>query len=568
MDKNNWRGLGVASGRAAGKVWILQPFRSELICKPEGEIEAEGELARLQTAIELTDQRLTQYEQEVQTEKGEKFAQIFSAHKLLLKDPAFIGEAQQRLKVKHVQAEQALKEVAAEVVQMLKNIPDQLFQERAIDVQDVLEQLLQNLQGSHDSGAASFPDAGNWIVMAEELTPAQTISLPKDRVLGFIMHQGGKTSHAAILARTYGIPAVTVVEGSWETLTNLKWVELDGDEGWVKQSPEGITTTKPNDWGNEEQSDQTGVIFGNMVLAANVGSPEDLQLVRKFKAQGVGLYRTEFLFMGKELPSEEEQVSAYTQVIVACAPHQTVIRTMDIGGDKAAPALNLPKEQNPFLGVRAIRLCLRRPEIFHVQLRAIWRASAAGPTAVMFPMIATLEELIKAKELLFLARDEVVQEGHDVGKLEVGIMIEIPAAAWMAKRLATEVDFFSIGTNDLTQYMMAVDRDNNQLADLYQPYHPAVLGIIARVSQAAEKAGIWVGVCGGVGGDSLLAPFFAALGIRELSMAPGSLPKVRRVLTELAFGATERETLVDNVLDCSTAAEVIDCLNKFKSTVK
>lgn len=563
MFKNSWRGLGVSSGRAAGKVWILQSFKSDLTKKSEEEIVVEHELARLQKAVQLTEQKLSQYEQQVQTEKGEKFAQIFSSHKLMLVDPAFIGEAQKRIQVKNLRAEQALQEVAAEVVQMLKNIPDPLFQERAVDVQDVLEQLLQNLLGSHDAGAASFPDAGNWIVMAEELTPAQTISLPKDRVLGFIVRQGGKTSHAAILARTYGIPAVTGVNGSWESLTDLKWVELDGDEGWVKQSSEGVTTPKPNELGEAEQLGPSGTVFGDMVLAANIGSPADLPLVQKFKAQGVGLYRTEFLFMGKKLPSEEEQVEAYSQVIVACAPHPTVIRTLDIGGDKTAPALNLPKEQNPFLGVRAIRLCLRRPEIFHVQLRAIWRASASGTAAVMFPMIATLEELIKAKELLYLARDEVVREGHTVGKLEVGIMIEIPSAAWIAKRLAVEVDFFSIGTNDLTQYMLAVDRDNNQLTDLYQSHHPAVLGMIARVSQAAEKAGVWVGVCGEAGGDSLLSPFFAALGIKELSMAPGSLPKVRHTLSKLTFVAAERQTLVDAVLDCCTSAEVRDCLNQF-----
>jgi len=315
----------------------------------------------------------------------------------------------------------------------------------------------------------------------------------------------------------------------------------------------------------EELEGPTEAISGNIVLAANVGSPADLELVQKFKAQGVGLYRTEFLFMGKELPSEEEQVEAYSKVISACAPHLTVIRTLDIGGDKKAPALKLPEEQNPFLGVRALRLCLRRPEIFRVQLRAIWRASAAGPSAIMFPMIATLEELVKAKEMFFAARDEVVRAGYTVGKLEVGIMIEIPAAAWNAKRLAAEVDFFSIGTNDLTQYMLAVDRENNELADLYQPHHPAVLGMIARVSQAAEEAGIWVGICGEAGGDSLLAPFFAALGIKELSMAPGSLPKVRQALAKLTSDAVGKKKLVDTVLDCSTAAEVIEKLKKVEN---
>ncbi|OLN29721.1 phosphoenolpyruvate--protein phosphotransferase [Desulfosporosinus metallidurans] len=565
-NENEWHGLGVSSGRAAGEIWLLQGFAPDLLPEQVGEVDsvdavdAEQELERLQKAIELTNQRLNQYEQQVRAEKGEEFAQIFIAHQLLLTDPAFVGEAQKRINSQDLRAEQALKGVAAEAIQMLKSIPDPYFQERAVDVQDVLEQLLQNLLGSQGSGAASFPEVGNWIVLAEELTPAQTISLPKDRVLGFIVRKGGKTSHAAILARTYGIPAVTGVDGAWEELKNLKWAQLDGDEGWVKRSPEGITTTKSNDLGEEEQDGSTGAIFGNMVLAANVGSPADIPLVQKFKAHGVGLYRTEFLFMGDQLPSEEDQVEAYSKVIAACVPHLTVIRTLDIGGDKKAPALKLPEEQNPFLGVRALRLCLRRPEIFQVQLRAIWRASAAGPTAVMFPMIATLEELVQAKELLFSARDEVVREGYPVGELQVGMMIEIPAAAWNAKRLSSEVDFFSIGTNDLTQYMLAVDRENNELADLYQPHHPAVLGMIARVSQAAEKAGIWVGICGEAGGDSLLAPFFAALGIKELSMSPGSLPKVRQVLSKLTFEGVDKQKFVERILECGTAAEVIEKL--------
>lgn len=561
-NENYWHGLGVSSGRAAGEIWLLQGFTPDLPSEQGSKVDAEQELERLQKAVERTNQRLTQYEQQVRAEKGEEFAQIFIAHQLLLTDPAFVGEAQKRINSKNLRAEQALKDVAAEAIQMLKGIPDPYFQERAVDVQDVLEQLLQNLLDSQVSGVASFPEAGDWIVLAEELTPAQTISLPKDRVLGFIVRKGGKTSHAAILARTYGIPAVTGVEGAWEELRSLKWIELDGDEGWVKRSPEGITGSRSYEAVAEGQENLTGGIFEDMVLAANVGSPADLPLVQKYKAHGVGLYRTEFLFMGNQLPSEEDQVEAYSNVIAACAPHLTVIRTLDIGGDKKAPALKLPVEHNPFLGVRALRLCLRRPELFRVQLRAIWRASAAGPTAVMFPMIATLEELVQAKELLFTARDEVVREGYLVGELQVGMMIEIPAAAWNAKRLASEVDFFSIGTNDLTQYMLAVDRENNELADLYQPHHPAVLGMIARVSQAAEKTGIWVGICGEAGGDSLLAPFFAALGIKELSMSPGSLPKVRQALTKLTFEGVDKQKWVETVLDCATAAEVIDLLTK------
>lgn len=561
MKEKFLQGIGVSSGHAQGQVWVLKTQTLETSKEFIGDADSSQELGRLENAVELTAKNLTHYEEKARSEQGDEVAQIFVAHKLLLSDPSFMGEAQKRIELKSLTAEQALKEVAEEAVKMLKSIPDAYFQERAVDVQDVLEQLLQNLLGPKGSVISSFPEEGNWIVLAEELTPAQTISLPKERVLGFIVLKGGKTSHAAILARTYGIPAVSGVDASWQELAGLEWAELDGDEGWVKESPAGMMSTKTSvDTVMEEQEYLPGTPIADMVLAANVGSPADIPLIQNFKAQGVGLYRTEFLFMGEKLPSEEEQIEAYSKVIAACAPHLTVIRTLDIGGDKKAPALNLPQEQNPFLGVRALRLCFQRPDIFHVQLRAIWRASAAGPTAVMFPMIATLEELEKAKELLYLARDEVINEGYTVGKLEVGMMIEIPSAAWNAKSFAAKVDFFSIGTNDLTQYMLAVDRENNELTDLYQPYHPAVLGMIARVSQAAEKAGIWVGICGEAGGDRLLAPFFAALGIKELSMAPGSLPKVRQVLAKLKFDAEEKRRFAESVLDCATVGEVIEQL--------
>jgi len=558
MHEKEYRGIGASSGQARGEVWVLQTFNSLMSSgEHDGPADSEQELNRLQKAVALTEAKLSQFEQQVRAEQGEEVAQIFVAHQLMLSDPAFIGEAQKRIANQHLSAEQALQEVAAETVKTLQNIPDPYFQERAVDVQDVLEQLLQNLRGANAAVPSSFPEEGNWIVLAEELTPAQTVSLPKDRVLGLIVRKGGKTSHAAILARTYGIPAVTGVEEAWEEVAALKWAELDGDEGWVRSSPEGVSSAKSSDPLDEEEQDfQDGALLNGLVLAANVGNPADLPLVQKFKAQGVGLYRTEFLFMGEKLPTEEEQVEAYSKVIAGCAPHLTVIRTLDIGGDKKAPAMKLTEEQNPFLGVRALRLCFRRPEIFHSQLRAIWRASMAGPTAVMFPMVATLEELQKAKELLFTARDEVLGEGYLVSKVEVGIMIEIPSAAWIAGSLATEVDFFSIGTNDLTQYMMAVDRENNELADLYQTYHPAVLGMVARVSEAARKAGIWVGVCGESGGDPMLAPFFVALGIKELSMSPGALPKVRRTLGTLVLNSEQKQQLVDQVLACATAAEV------------
>lgn len=561
MEEKIWRGLGVSAGRTAGRTWYLRGFEADVQVEKSQTSSVEEELARLQQALVLTEQNLTRLEEQVKAEQGEELAQIFGAHKLLLSDPAFIGEAQQRLQKGHLSAESALQEVAGEAVQMLRSLEDPYFQERAVDVQDVLGQLLQNLQDSQGSVSDLFPEAGHYVVLADELTPAQTIALPKERVLGFVVRKGGKTSHAAILARTYGIPALVGVAEGWEELKLQSWVEMDGEEGWVRRSPEGRTLSAARDLLEEESSLDRGLL-GEMVLAANVGSPDDLALVQKFNAQGVGLYRTEFLFMGEKLPAEEEQMEAYQQVISACAPHLTVIRTLDIGGDKKAPALQLPQEKNPFLGVRALRLTLRRPELFRQQLRAIWRAAVSGPTAVMFPMIATMEELVQAKEMLRVSREEVIQAGYPVGELQVGMMIEIPSAAWMADKFAAVVDFFSIGTNDLTQYMLAVDRENNELAELYQPNHPAVLGMIARVSEAGLRAGIWTGVCGEAGGDAFLAPFFAAVGIKELSMAAGSLPKVRRALANMELTVEEKRSLVETVLGCDTASEVSEVLRR------
>jgi len=569
LDQKQWQGIGASPGHAAGPTWLL-PTMAKAInlqeAEEHGPVDIEGQLERLQQAIASTDQALAKYEEQVRTEQGEELARIFAAHRLLLSDPAFAGEMQLRIRERQLRAEKAARQVADEAIAMLSSLNDPYFRERIVDIQDVAQQLIQNL--NTDSPAEQqFPATGNWIVVADELTPAQTISLPKDRVLAFIVRKGGKTSHAAILARTYGIPAVVGLTGSWTDLMMATGLELDGTQGWVRiLSPDEINSLQEStlDQGVQAELDndfsQSG---GEMTLAANIGSPNDVSLIRRFKAQGVGLYRTEFLFMGDGLPTEEEQVNAYLAVIQECAPAVTVIRTLDIGGDKRAPALNLPIESNPFLGVRALRLCFKNPELLTTQLRAIWRASAAGPTAVMFPMISNYDELIKAKQYLAEAKEAVISQGHPVGTLQVGMMIEVPAAVWLAPKLAKEVDFFSIGTNDLIQYTLAVDRENHEIADLYQPYHPAVLGMIAQVAKAAKSAGIWTGICGESGGDVLLAPFFAGLGIDELSMSPGVLPHMRKKLAGIDRNELERAGFVEQILDCATATEVLTILQSY-----
>lgn len=561
MDSNinYYQGIGASSGRAIGKVWAIEPAVCFTVFENNRVVDSTSEVKRLRAASEVTDQAIALSEEQVRREQGEEVAQIFAAHRMILQDPSFLPEAERRILEQSLSAELAVSQVGEEAAAMLVALDDAYFRERAADIKDVMDQLLRHLQGDVKTIAETFPPQGSYIVLADELSPAETVALPKERVTGFIVRKGGKTSHAAILARTYGIPAVVGLQISWPELETIAYARIDGDAGWIESiTEEQFTAEKRLEPIACEHNNlyEESPLVQSTILAANIGSPSDLALLEKFHAQGVGLYRTEFLFMGSTLPSEDEQAEAYRSIIAACAPHTTVIRTLDIGGDKQAPALQLPKEKNPFLGVRALRLCFDRPEVFHTQLRAIWRASVAGPTAVMFPMIATLGELRQAKLALQAARNSLLAEGQAVGALQIGMMMEIPSAALIANHLAKEVDFFSIGTNDLTQYTLAVDRENSALDQLNQPYHPAVLQLVAVISKAAQAAGIWTGICGEAGGDPLLVPFFAALGIDELSMAPGQLPKVRQKMASIQFKPNEQEELVQAILACASQDEV------------
>ncbi|MDF2502207.1 MAG: phosphoenolpyruvate--protein phosphotransferase [Anaerosporomusa subterranea] len=563
-DHKSWQGIGVSTGKAVGRVWRLTPtLFAEAKQTKKDAVDIAREMEHLAVAAELTRRDIARSQEQLRADKGDEYADIFAAHALILDDPSFLPEAEKVIQ-NGVIAVDAVSQVGEEAAALLEEIEDEYFRERAADVRAVMGQIIRHLLGAGKPFDEAFPVEGSYIVAADELTPAETIALPKQRVLGFLVRKGGKTSHAAILARTYGIPAVLGLAISWEEMETLQYVRLDGDTGIVDVLDETqyLAGSKQQ---TIEQFDEAEVspLLQSMTLAANIGSPSELPFAKKFFAQGVGLYRTEFLFMGDSLPNEDDQTEAYRSVIATCAPHTTVIRTLDIGGDKQAPALNLPKEQNPFLGVRALRLCFARPDIFHTQLRAIWRASIAGPTAVMFPMVATVEELRQAKNAFKIARQTVIADGYSVGDVAVGMMIEVPSAALIAKHLAKEVDFFSIGTNDLTQYTLAVDRENSSLNQLNQPYHPAVLQLIVTISQAARAAGIWTGICGEAGGDPILTPFFAALGIDELSMAPGQLPKVRKKLTSLHFDPGEKEELVSSILDCATQDEVRALLSHY-----
>lgn len=559
--KNVWQGIGASTGFACGRVWRMPTVCSELQQDSNHDVDIAREIDKLAVAVNRTRQEIINSQEQLRMDKGDEYAEIFVAHSLILDDPSFIPEVEKVIQT-GISAVDAVSQVGNAAAGLLDDIEDDYFRERACDIRAVMSQIMRHL-GYGRSLPTAFPENGSYIVAADELTPAETIALPKQRVLGLLVRKGGKTSHAAILARTYGIPAVLGVDISKEELDALQYVQLDGDTGRVAVIDEEQGLHERYTAAETDGKTAASPLLQTMKLAANIGSSEDVEVARKFQAQGVGLYRTEFLFMREGLPSEDEQTEAYRMVIAACSPELTVIRTLDIGGDKQASALKLPQEQNPFLGVRGLRLCLARPDIFHIQLRAIWRASAAGPTAIMFPMVATVEELRQAKNALKIARQSVIDDGYPTGELQVGIMIEVPSSALIAKRLAIEVDFFSIGTNDLTQYTLAADRDNSCLDQLNQPYHPAVLQLIVSASQAAHTAGIWVSICGEAGGDPLLTPFFAALGIHELSMAPGQLPIIRKKLAALSFAPGEEEALVTAILDCATQEEARNLLARY-----
>ncbi len=556
-----WQGIGASSGIACGRIWRMPQVCREPKQAESDAIDIAREIERLAKAVEQTRLEISSSQEQLQADKGEEYAEIFIAHSLILDDPALIPEVENSVRT-GISAVEAVAQVGNAAASVLDAMEDEYFRERAADIRAVIGQIMKHL-GVGRSATEDFPANGSYIVAADELAPAETISLPKQRVLGFLIRKGGKTSHAAILARTYGIPAVVGAALSEVELDALQYVYLDGDTGRIMAVDEQQCFDEQQATETVDSKTAGSPLRQSMILAANIGLPADVELARQFQAQGVGLYRTEFLFMKESLPGEDEQTGAYRTVIAACSPQMTVIRTLDIGGDKQAPAFNLPPEQNPFLGLRGLRLCLARPAIFQTQLRAIWRASAAGPTAVMFPMVATLEELRQAKSLLETARQSVVADGYPIGDIQIGMMIEVPSAALLARHFAKEVNFFSIGTNDLTQYILAADRDNDSLNQLHQTYHPAVLRLIADVSQAAHAAGIWVGICGEAGGDPLLAPFFAALGIHELSMAPGQLPKIRKKLAALSLAPGDKEAFIAAILDCATQADVHQILSRY-----
>ncbi|HHU18903.1 MAG TPA: phosphoenolpyruvate--protein phosphotransferase [Bacilli bacterium] len=559
----NLQGIAASNGIAIAKAYTLEvPDLSFDTIKIE---DTETEINRLHDALDISKQELEKIKEHARVSVGDEHAEIFSAHLLVLSDPELISPMEDKIKNEQVNAEVALDEVAQMFIKMFEDMDNEYMRERAADIKDVTERVMAHLLG------VSFPNPAlideEVIVIAEDLTPSDTAQLNKQFVKGFTTNIGGRTSHSAIMARSLEIPAVVGTRTVTNDIKDGDLIIVDGIEGKVFINPEEDLLAdyrdKQADFAKQKElwaklKDEPTVSKDGVAveLAANIGTPADVEGVLDNGGEAVGLYRTEFLYMGSnDFPTEDEQFNAYKSVLEQMGDKAVVVRTLDIGGDKELSYLDLPEEMNPFLGVRAIRLCLERKDIFRTQLRALLRASTYGNLKIMFPMIATLEEFREAKALLLEEKDNLVGEGVEVADgIEVGIMVEIPSTAVAARQFAKEVDFFSIGTNDLIQYTMAADRMNENVSYLYQPYHPAILALVNNVIEAAHAEGKWTGMCGEMAGDPIAIPILLGLGLDEFSMSATSILPARTQIKELS--KEEMASYKDELLSMSTADEV------------
>lgn len=539
-----WQGKGVSEGLAMAQIHLFTPKLPEISRQPAA--DAEAEVAKLEKTLAAAEEELRGLYETAKEKMGEQEAEIFDAHLTILDDEYSVREPIiQRIREQKQNAAAAITDQFDELAQMFRSLGDELMAERAADAEDLKQQLLRICLGCGRQDLSVLP--GDVIVLAEELTPSDTVRMDTAHVKGIATKLGGATAHSAIIARTLGIPAAAGIDG-WQTeALNGHMAILDGADGTLTVDPTDEETACYQS--RKAQADceaQALEAFRTcpsqtkdgaaLEICANIGTPQEAQQAMKYGADGVGLFRSEFLFMDRDaLPTEDEQFEAYRTAAQTMAGKPLIIRTLDVGGDKKLPTLELPHEDNPFLGFRAIRMTLSHPEIFRPQLRAILRAAAYGDVRVMFPMIGSMDQLREAKALLREQEQTLQAEGVPTGPVKVGMMVEIPAAAVLAEEFAKEVDFFSIGTNDLTQYTLAVERGNAAVAHLYAPEHPAVLRLIAMTAQAAAERHIPCGMCGEAAGDPKLAPAFVGMGVNELSMSPRRVPAVRKLLSELTM---------------------------------
>lgn len=556
-------GIAASPGIVIAKAFRLE--HQEFKIEQKHVTSIEEEINKFQEALTKSKQELAVIKQKALTDLGEDKAEIFSAHLLVLSDPELVDAVIKKINSEELNAEYALNEVANHFISMFENMENDYMKERATDIRDVTKRVLAHIIGVTITSPSLISE--EVIMIAEDLTPSDTAQLNREFVKGFTTDMGGRTSHSAIMARSMEIPAVVGTKDVTASVETGDLVIVDGIDGIVIVNPSTEIVAlyerkkvafgaQKLEWAKLKDKKSLSMDGHQVELAANIGTPDDVKSVLENGGEGVGLYRTEFLYMDRtQLPTEDEQFDAYKTVLERMENKPVVIRTLDIGGDKELPYLDLPKEMNPFLGVRAIRLCLEMPDMFRTQLRALLRASVYGNLKIMFPMIATLDEFRQAKSLLIEEQTKLIAEGTTVASdIEVGIMVEIPSTAVCADLFAKEVDFFSIGTNDLIQYTMASDRMNERVAYLYQPHNPAILRLISMVIKAAHSQGKWVGMCGEMAGDKWAIPILLGLGLDEFSMSATSILPARSQISRLS--RQETNSHIESILNMETAEEV------------
>lgn len=564
--ERRFRGVGVSPGIARGGIFVYRPEEVEPPVRKISESEIPAEIARFEAALMATRAQIFEMQQRIAEAIGAKDAGIFDAHLLVVEDRTLIDEVLRTLTREKTNIEHVFQQVASRYSKTLSEIDDPYLRERAFDIHDVMRRVIHNLMGKAGHPLSSI--ATPHILVAHNLTPSDTAQLNRALVLGFATDAGSKTSHTAIMARSLSIPAIVGLHNVSVTVSSGDQVLLDGYNGLLILNPNDQTLWEYGEleFKHEQVEEKltelcetasTTTDGRHVILSANIEHPKDVELVKKNGAEGVGLYRTEFFYLNKpELPTEEEQFATCQKVAQDVLPNSVIIRTLDLGGDKIMSSLQLPEELNPFLGWRAIRFCLERVDIFKVQLRAILRASAVGNVRMMYPMISGVQELRRANEILEECKTELRNEGCPFNDgMEVGAMIEVPCAAVIADVLAAEVDFFSIGTNDLIQYSIAVDRINERIAYLYEPTHPAIIRLIKMTIDAAHARNLWVGVCGEMAGEILLTPLLIGLGVDELSTGAALVPRVKRAVQTLDVGVCLQ--LVEEVSKMDSASQIL-----------
>jgi phosphoenolpyruvate-protein phosphotransferase len=560
---HKFQGIPASPGIAIGPAFCFQ--EADLGIDRYAVQDVEAEIQRFEQAIVDAASQIADIKEKALIEASAEEAAIFDAHALFLQDPALIDAIRTAMREQLLNAEAAVSDGVEAQAMALEAMEDEYFSARAADVRDVGQRLLRLLLGISEADLSTLVEPS--IILAKDLTPSDTVRLDKKLVLGFLTALGGPTSHTAILAKALNLPAIVGAGDAVLQIESGATVAIDGNSGEVTNDPDTDTQAEYAERKKVFQKESEVALSrahepaitqdGKAIeIVANVGNPDDTQQALDHGAEGIGLLRTEFLYMERpSAPDEEEQLAAYDTILDLMEDRPVVVRTLDVGGDKAIPYLDLGEEANPFLGWRAIRMTLDDPDFFKIQLRALLRASPGHDLRIMFPMVATLLELRDARQLLEEARNEVIEAGNEVAEsVQIGIMVEIPSVAVLADRFAKEVDFFSIGTNDLTQYTMAAERTNEKVAHLGDACHPAVLRQIQRVIEAAHKEGIWVGLCGELAGDADAIPILLGLGLDEFSMAPASIPRAKEIIRK--WHVSDAESLIATVLDMDSAEEV------------